>query len=254
MSDELENRLWQKKPVVIEAEHFDQDKKSHLSSEFREAICDCTEADRWHIHTLEGPLHVTDGDWIIRGVQGEFYPCKPDIFEETYQKPDAASLRARPQEPGLSKEWLDELIEGVARNFSTLPFDEFRRTGAYKCLAELRDLLLDFQRQELERAPSLANSKEWVSRAVEALECEERRVEADYESADYKQGTIDGIRLAKLRIQILAPSGPLSDPEATKAELCKERGHHTYPDEPPWGHSLGTPLRCQVCGESTGPC
>ena len=69
------------------------------------------------ITTLEGEMHASPGDWIIKGVQGEFYPCKPDIFEATYQKPDAASFRARPQEPGLSKEWLDELIEDTTRRF-----------------------------------------------------------------------------------------------------------------------------------------
>lgn len=37
------------------------------------------------IRTLEGPMEVRKGDWIIRGVKGEFYPCKPDIFEMTYE-------------------------------------------------------------------------------------------------------------------------------------------------------------------------
>lgn len=36
------------------------------------------------IRTLEGNMIVSDGDYIIKGVQGEFYPCKPDIFEKTY--------------------------------------------------------------------------------------------------------------------------------------------------------------------------
>ena len=36
------------------------------------------------IRTLEGTLHATWGDWIIKGVKGEFYPCKPDIFDATY--------------------------------------------------------------------------------------------------------------------------------------------------------------------------
>lgn len=36
------------------------------------------------IRTLEGDMRVAVGDWVIRGVQGEFYPCKPDIFEATY--------------------------------------------------------------------------------------------------------------------------------------------------------------------------
>ena len=37
------------------------------------------------IRTLEGEMHADFDDWIIRGVQGEFYPCKPDIFEQTYE-------------------------------------------------------------------------------------------------------------------------------------------------------------------------
>jgi len=42
---------------------------------------------RWvSIRTLEGEMHVSDGDWIIKGIQGEFYPCKPDIFEATYEE------------------------------------------------------------------------------------------------------------------------------------------------------------------------
>lgn len=38
------------------------------------------------IHTLEGDHHASVGDYIIRGVKGEFYPCKPDIFELTYEE------------------------------------------------------------------------------------------------------------------------------------------------------------------------
>lgn len=38
------------------------------------------------IHTLEGAMRAEKGDWIIRGVKGEFYPCKPDIFAETYEE------------------------------------------------------------------------------------------------------------------------------------------------------------------------
>ena len=40
----------------------------------------------WQIDTLEGTMTATPGDYIIKGVQGEFYPCKPDIFEKTYEK------------------------------------------------------------------------------------------------------------------------------------------------------------------------
>jgi len=37
------------------------------------------------VATLEGPLRASPGDWIIRGTKGEFYPCKPDVFEEVYE-------------------------------------------------------------------------------------------------------------------------------------------------------------------------
>lgn len=37
------------------------------------------------IHTPEGAMMAKEGDWIIKGVNGEFYPCKPDIFEKTYE-------------------------------------------------------------------------------------------------------------------------------------------------------------------------
>lgn len=42
--------------------------------------------DELFINTLEGVHHVSVGDYIIRGVAGEIYPCKPDIFEQTYEE------------------------------------------------------------------------------------------------------------------------------------------------------------------------
>jgi hypothetical protein len=48
-----------------------------------------------HIHTLEGSMVVRKGDWIITGVNGEKYPCKPDIFEKTYEPVDSGSFRDR---------------------------------------------------------------------------------------------------------------------------------------------------------------
>ena len=42
-------------------------------------------SEGYGISTLEGTMRADPGDWIIRGVKGEFYPCKPDIFEATYE-------------------------------------------------------------------------------------------------------------------------------------------------------------------------
>lgn len=49
------------------------------------------------IGTLEGLMVASPGDWIIKGVKGEFYPCKPDIFALTYSEGDGAADLAAPQ-------------------------------------------------------------------------------------------------------------------------------------------------------------
>lgn len=75
---------YQKKPVVVEAVQYD----GNLSSvkKFIDHKVDYEfSKGNFNILTLEGRLHVSDGDYIIKGVHGEFYPCKPDIFEETYE-------------------------------------------------------------------------------------------------------------------------------------------------------------------------
>lgn len=82
---------YRKKPVIIEAIQFDGanarhietffgDKMSALQRKTENAIVIALE-----ISTLEGTMRADKGDWIIRGVKGEFYPCKPDIFEATYE-------------------------------------------------------------------------------------------------------------------------------------------------------------------------
>ncbi len=79
---------FRKKPVVVEA-HLHVDNKSTV--EWMETFVGKGKAPVHAqpilgIHTLEGVMYVSLGDWVIRGVQGEFYPCKPDIFEATYEE------------------------------------------------------------------------------------------------------------------------------------------------------------------------
>lgn len=68
---------YRKKPVVIQATQW-------FKPGDHPAVIDDIAVGP-HIETLEGPLHVTVGDWIITGVKGEHYPCKPDIFAATYE-------------------------------------------------------------------------------------------------------------------------------------------------------------------------
>lgn len=74
-----------KKPIVVEA--FQEGKECPLW--FTKAAINGTvyyneASGKLTICTLEGDMIVNKGDWIIQGINGEIYPCKPDIFEKTY--------------------------------------------------------------------------------------------------------------------------------------------------------------------------
>jgi hypothetical protein len=97
---------FRKRPVVIEAMQFDGEQESRNAllawmgvsggtarhwahrDERRASngeISQSYDPEHLTIATLEGKMRADLGDWIIRGVQGEFYPCKPDIFAATYE-------------------------------------------------------------------------------------------------------------------------------------------------------------------------
>lgn len=79
---------FRKKPVVIEAVQWNGgnfDDIYGFMCESKSPISD-TPSGEIVIHTLEGNMFAQIDDWIIKGVNGEFYPCKPDIFEKTYEK------------------------------------------------------------------------------------------------------------------------------------------------------------------------
>lgn len=96
--------------------------------------------DKLEIVTLEGVMLVEWGDYIIRGVKGELYPCKPDIFEATYEPagaPESFQDRVR-----LEKEELDEKVEKleafvIGPRFDFLPKAEKDRL-IYQCGAMRR--------------------------------------------------------------------------------------------------------------------
>lgn len=85
---------FRKKPVEIEAVQYpcehpalkrcDCDPNWPKDREGPQPPQACSECGHEFIETLEGRMRVNDGDWIITGVQGEHYPCKPDIFAATY--------------------------------------------------------------------------------------------------------------------------------------------------------------------------
>lgn len=87
---------YRKKPVVIDAMQFETNNEA--GSPQMDAVCIWANQGRapeqgycWHngtnifVQTLEGMMRADVKDWIIRGIKGELYPCKPDIFEATYE-------------------------------------------------------------------------------------------------------------------------------------------------------------------------
>lgn len=83
---------FRKKPVVIEAIRFtDLSSINRMCNVWQKSFMDAADfdpnedLDNFWIETLEGQHTATRGDWIIKGVAGEFYPCKQDIFEKTYE-------------------------------------------------------------------------------------------------------------------------------------------------------------------------
>jgi hypothetical protein len=76
---------YRKRPVEVEAVQY---RAGELDGWFAQFVIDGrmrhTEDGTLLIQTLEGVMEAQPGDWIIRGVKGEIYPCKPDIFERTY--------------------------------------------------------------------------------------------------------------------------------------------------------------------------
>ena len=75
---------FRKKPIIVEAEKFYQ------SEPMKGVNCEIENflgfpIQKFYIQTLEGKMEVKNGDWVITGVEGEMYPCKPSIFEATYE-------------------------------------------------------------------------------------------------------------------------------------------------------------------------
>ena len=88
-------RAYRKKPVVIEAVQWTGENHAEMCEFIDPEVFEIIPRVGLVIHTLEGDHHASPGDYIIKGVNGEFYPCKPDIFAKTYE----SSTLTPPNEP-----------------------------------------------------------------------------------------------------------------------------------------------------------
>lgn len=84
---------YRKKPVVIEAFQYDGDLSGKdgyyvpkwAVKAFEDGVIKFKDAGDMYIETLEGDMQAHVGDWVIKGVKGELFPCKPDVFEMTFE-------------------------------------------------------------------------------------------------------------------------------------------------------------------------
>lgn len=80
-------KKYRKKPVIIEAVQFTGNNVDEIL-EFAKDSFNNPSTSEIVIPTLEGNMMVSIGDYVIKGVNDEFYPCKPDIFDKTYEEID----------------------------------------------------------------------------------------------------------------------------------------------------------------------
>lgn len=159
LTNEPTPERWRKKPVEIEARRF-SGAMELIDAEGLALWCGGTfkhdtgagqeyKTYYWSIEipTLEGTMRATPGDYIIRGVQGEFYPCRGDIFEQTYERAAlVAAQGAAPQAESAPKSsYISPSLPGMIRNlWKSDPSENSVRT-ALKLAGDLIQELIDLK-------------------------------------------------------------------------------------------------------------
>lgn len=134
---------FRKKPVVIEAEQYSKERhirEGYLPDGVERVFITGEEGEQYEgkpcIETLEGRLYVSDGDWIITGVNGERYPCKPDIFEATYEPAE------RVDGARTGSETLSAVRDEAMRAPQKFPANNHRLAALMEEVGELAEALL----------------------------------------------------------------------------------------------------------------
>lgn len=149
MSDEFVSsqvNKFKKRPVVIEAMRFNgkwSDDGTNILNWMGKGGEWSAQTGELRIHTLEGVMTASKGDWIIKGVKGEFYPCKPDIFAATYEAADIDLMAADFSDALM---WLKEGKRvqragwnGKGQYVILIPGDHLARSAGYgfgECIGE----------------------------------------------------------------------------------------------------------------------
>jgi len=185
---------YRKKPVVIEAIQYTGANINDIARFVGDVPNWSPDSDSYDIETLEGTMTAEHGDWIIKGVKGEFYPCKPDIFEQTYTTvseydPNAALNRS-----------IETLVNAVCAATGDDPADEDysgmmlrlgqlgeRAKDAAPSSIQPGDLVENIERPDLDYRRVIGVGEEWIFLDFQLSELEAGELPTPLPKANYKK-------------------------------------------------------------------
>jgi hypothetical protein len=122
---------YRKVPVVVRAVQLREDNDEEILEFMRVTECpfEMVGDHELVVHTLEGDMRASKNDWVIQGIKGEFYPCKPDIFEATYETAKEEMEELNSGQPAVMPTIMDRLthderlrLECLAQAMQTAAF------------------------------------------------------------------------------------------------------------------------------------
>ena len=168
-----------KKPVVVEAIQYNginiTEVESFLVSKLP-TVWSSVEDTQLIIPTLEGDMKVSKGDYIIKGIKGEFYPCKPDVFKSTYNVVEdnngilsEGEKRVRTTFNVLSLETVDIAKQLMAEAINLLSRDQNEVASYYYDsinTSQYRELSADYQREVATAKTKIEEAAMWAVKAL----------------------------------------------------------------------------------------
>ena len=168
-----------KKPVVIEAIQYDGANITEIETFVRGKLPTIMTSDlgaQLVISTLEGDMKVTKGDYVIKGINGEFYPCKPDVFKSTYNVVEdnngilsEGEKRVRTNFNVSSSKSGDTAKQLMAESINLLSRDQNSVASYYYDnlnTIQYRDLSGDYQREAATAKTKIEEAAMWAVKAL----------------------------------------------------------------------------------------
>ena len=168
-----------KKPVVIEALQYDGANITEIETFVGEKLPIIMASDvdtQLVIPTLEGDMQVSKGDYVIKGIKGEFYPCKPDIFKQSYNMVEEnngvlteGEKRVRTNFNVSSSKTVDEAKQLLAKAINLLSRDQNDVASYYYDninTTQYRELSADYQREVATAKTKIEDAAMWLVKAL----------------------------------------------------------------------------------------